>query len=135
MLGSVLTIGDTCKKVHPVFHSSLFKLHKGPPPKRPMPIILAEDDDNQKRAGTTRYEIETIVKHRQTHRSRPKQNGQRTAKKIDGIQYLVKWKGYDIIHNTWEPATHLDKCPDILQEYWQKWGRENPNQTPLYPYD
>jgi len=131
-----LDIGETRKKVHNVFHSSLLKLNKGLVPKKVMPIVLAEDvDDNSTKGTYQRYEVELIVSHRVTHRSRPKANGSRSAKKVDGVSYLVKWKGFDIIHNTWEPSKNMDHCPDRLREYWQRWSLANPGKTPLYPED
>lgn len=30
------------------------------------------------------------------------------------LQYLVKWKGYDAGHNSWEPAAHLTHCTDLF---------------------
>ena len=118
----MLDLGDTRKKVHNVFHSSLLKRCKGKPPKKPVPIILSEDADSK---GTyQRYEVEMIVNHRLTHRSRRKAAGDRTAKRVDGIQYLIKWKGYDVIHNTWEPSANVDKSEDLLKEYWQRWSPE-----------
>ena len=38
----------------------------------------------------------------------------------EGWEYLVKWKGYGHKHNTWEPAEHFDRCPEILEEFHQK---------------
>lgn len=32
--------------------------------------------------------------------------------------FLVKWKGYDEIHSTWEQQSNL-KCPKILKKYMQ----------------
>jgi hypothetical protein len=126
-----LDIGDTRKKMHDVFHSSLFKLNKGPVPKHPMPIILADDKENK---GTyTRYEVEMIMDHRVTHRRRTKADGTKTAKKDDGLEYLIKWKGFDVVHNNWEPSANVDKCESLLRQYWQKWSAKNPGKTPLYP--
>jgi hypothetical protein len=126
----MLDIGDTRTKVHNVFHSSLLKRCKGTPPSKPLPIVLSEDAESN---GTyQRYEVELILKHRVNHRSRRKADGTRTAKRDDGLEYLVKWKGYDAIHNTWEPACNVDKAPLRLREYWQKWCESHPGETPLY---
>lgn len=37
----------------------------------------------------------------------------------DSLQhfYLVKWKGYDAKHNTWEPKRNLDKCSNAIVAY------------------
>ncbi len=37
-------------------------------------------------------------------------------------EYLVKWEGYGHKHNTWEPATHFEECPEVLEEFHQKAG-------------
>ena len=125
-----LDIGDTHKKVHNVFHSSLLKRCKGAPPKQPLPIVLSEDADA--RGAYERFEVEMILDHRVDHRRRSKSDGSKTTKRDDGVKYLVKWKGYDAIHNTWEPASNVDRAPLRLQEYWQKWCRNHPGETPLY---
>lgn len=104
--------------------------HKGKIPEKVMPIVLAEDADAN--GSYQRYEVEKILKHRLRHHKRRRADGSRAAKRLDGIEYLVKWKGFDIIHNTWKPARNVDKADDLLREYWQHWSRENPNETPLY---
>jgi hypothetical protein len=40
----------------------------------------------------------------------------------EGWEYLVKWEGYRHKHNTWEPATHFEKCPEVLEQFHQKAG-------------
>lgn len=126
----MLDLGETRKKVHNVFHSSLLKRCKGAVPKRPLPIVLSDDADN--RSTYERYEVEAILNHKVDHRSRRTADGARTPKRDAGVKYLVKWKGYDAIHNTWEPATNVDKAPLRLREYWQKWSHSHPGETPLY---
>jgi hypothetical protein len=126
-----LDLAETQKKIHPVFHSSLLKRYKGTVPQKVMPIVLEEDADSN---GTyQRYEVHAIVDHRITHRTRPRADGTRTAKRADGVEYLIQWKGFDAIHNTWEPASNVDKAATLLREYWQRWRMRNPGEVPPVP--
>jgi len=99
-----LDIGDTKKKMHDVFHSSLLKLNKGAIPAKPMPIVLDDDMSNLDYTSGKykRFEVEQIIKHRVRHRKRGSK-GTDSAKTVQDIQYLIKWKGYDSLCNTWEP--------------------------------
>jgi hypothetical protein len=83
---------------HPVFHvdrlspwsgNDINGLNPSPPP----PIKI--DDELE-------YEVEDILDSR---------------KYRNQFQYLVKWKGYDAGHNSWEPATHLTHCADLLTAF------------------
>ena len=31
--------------------------------------------------------------------------------------YLVQWKGYDCLYNTWEPADRLHMCKELIDAY------------------
>ena len=33
---------------------------------------------------------------------------------VKGHQYLVKWKGWPVNYNTWEPEEHLENARQIL---------------------
>ncbi len=131
-----LDIGDTKKKMHDVFHSSLLKLNKGAIPAKPMPIVLDDDMSNLDYTSGKykRFEVEQIIKHRVRHRKRGSK-GTDSAKTVQDIQYLIKWKGYDSLCNTWEPSKNVDKAPTLLRQYWQKWALENPNKSPLINLD
>ncbi|CAG8645055.1 1931_t:CDS:2, partial [Acaulospora morrowiae] len=32
------------------------------------------------------------------------------------VYYLLKWKGYDDMHNSWEPSLYLD-CPELVKQF------------------
>ena len=83
-------------KVHPVFHISLLE---------PAPADAKVDESAQARMEEEReYVAERIVASRKRGR---------------GVQYLVKWEGYDESENTWEPPKHLRKCQQLLREFHQ----------------
>ncbi|CAN9421220.1 unnamed protein product [Alternaria alternata] len=65
------------------------------------PTALSEDEEDEK----DEYQVERIVKHRE-------RNGQR--------QFKVKWKGYPEEEMTWEPKKHFYKCPEVIEEYWDR---------------
>ena len=88
-------------RLHPVFHASLLKPYRSDGTYRPPPPVLLED-------GSEEYEVETIL----SHRDRALPNSTRTVR-----EYLIKWQGYPHEHNTWEPATNLTNCPDVLNAY------------------
>ena len=83
---------------HPVFHvDHLFPWHgnsiNGQDPPPPPPIQI---DDEPK------YKVENILD---------------SCKYCNQYQYLVKWKGYDTGHNSWEPATNLLHAPELINKF------------------
>lgn len=50
------------------------------------------------------YEVDEIVDYKIT----------------DGVYFLVKWKGWDISANTWEPIENLTECDEVLNEFKEK---------------
>ena len=52
------------------------------------------------------FTVESIINHR---------TGQ------NGYQYLVKWKGFDLSHNTWEPAENFIDI-SVITNYWKRRG-------------
>ena len=83
---------------HPVFHVDRLSPWEGneihgqtPPP--PQPVIV---DD------TEEYEVEQVLDSR---------------KYRNQLQYLVKWQGYDQGHNSWEPATNLTHCTELVDTF------------------
>ena len=41
----------------------------------------------------------------------------RSLKKLGGVEYFVKWVGFDSSHNTWEPAEHLEACAGLVEQF------------------
>ena len=101
-----LDFPDTIK-IHPVVHVSLIqKYHPNtiagriaPPPP---PIMIANE-----RA----FETEEILKSR---------------KYYSQLQYLIKWKGYDVSNNSWEPASDPLVNPEEYQKE-QEFHLKNPH--------
>lgn len=60
------------------------------------------------------YEVEKILKKKKI-----KENGDSTC------WYLIKWKGYDASHNTWEPLSYLVGCPRLLRKFEEKHYKPN----------
>jgi len=52
--------------------------------------------------GSEEYEVESIENSR-VHQGR--------------LQYLVKWKGYPILDNTWEPQGHLKNMQKHINNF------------------
>jgi hypothetical protein len=84
-----------------MFHNSLLTPYKetrehGPNFTRPPPDIVDGEQDH--------YEVEKIVN------SRPTPNQQ-------GIQYLVKWTGYEHAKNSWLPASQMKHASDLVKDF------------------
>lgn len=97
-------------KVHPVFHATLLKPFKeteqhGPSHTPPPPDILNDEEQ---------YEVERIMGHRTRGRK---------------MQYLIRWKGYTAMDDSWEPEENLENAPDILKRYQQDQIDKRTNKT------
>jgi hypothetical protein len=91
-------------KIHPVFHNSLLKLyHKtkehGPNYEKPSPEIVNDEEGH--------YEIEPILMARPTHNRK-------------SMQYLIKWKGYPALENSWLSEKELTNAKELLDQFKQK---------------
>ena len=53
--------------------------------------------------GEEEYEVEQVL-------------GQRTYGQWKKKQYLIKWKGYSVAHNSWEPAENVH-TPELVKRY------------------
>ncbi|CAM6130048.1 unnamed protein product [Calypogeia fissa] len=99
-----LSLPETMRHVHLVFHVSLLKPYisrpttfSNPHPVPPLPEMV---DDH------IEYEADRILQKRLIRRGR---------KMI--VEYLVLWKGFPLHEATWEPIGNLTNCADILQEF------------------
>lgn len=92
-------LGDL-QRIHNVFHVDRLKPHHTDPFQRvvspPLPIFIK---------GEPEYEVESIKD------SRP------TGETDRGIQYLIKWKGYD--EESWIPWKGMVGSIDLIRE-WEK---------------
>ncbi|KAF9798630.1 hypothetical protein IEO21_10688 [Rhodonia placenta] len=84
--------------VHPVFHVSLLTKYTrsdipGWEPEEP-PVIEVEGDEE--------YKVEQI-KDSRIFRCQ--------------LQYLIKWKGYDDSHMSWEPAHNIANAPALIANF------------------
>jgi len=85
-------------RIHDIFHASLLSPYHeteayDPNFVKPPPDLIEGEEE---------YEIEAITNHKKWGR---------------GYQYLVKWKGYSISDNTWEPPSNLKNAREILNDY------------------
>ena len=92
-------------RIHPVFNSDVFKrtatnffLGQRLQNKSPPDIIEGQEE----------YEVETILDKKV---------------KRNGIQYRVKWKGYE--KTTWEPTSNLRQARDAVKDFEQRNVRGN----------
>ena len=79
-------------RIHDVFHVSLVKPYRHGGAGVVPPPLLALDNSLQ-------YEIESIVAQR----------GRGSTQ-----QYLIRWKGYSSVHDTWKPSSGLKNAPEIV---------------------
>ena len=74
------------------------KGHDNPGQQPPPPDPIQVDD-------ALEYEVEQVLNSR---------------KYCNQLQYLVKWQGYDQGHNSWEPATNLTHCAELIKVFHNK---------------
>ena len=87
-------------KIHNVFHASLLLAYRETAEHRPN----FANPPHKEIDGEEEYEIAEIL----SHRGSP---GQRS--------YLVSWKGYSSVENTWEPERNLQHTQTVLKRYKQ----------------
>ena len=84
-------------KIHLVFHITVLEpAHSSIPVATQVPALEA---NNNKEV----FDVEKVLQ----------------SQLVDGkLQYLVKWKGYGMNNNTWEPASQFTS-KKILQDFYQ----------------
>jgi hypothetical protein len=105
-------------KIHPVFHISLLDRYtESDIPGRsqsPPPPVVVEDQ--------LEYEVEEILDSRLMR---------------NHVFYLVKWIGYPISENFWEPALNLTNCKDLIASFHSRYPDKPsaplPSQRPDQP--
>ena len=85
-------------KIHPVFHASLLTSYKETSEHGPNFLRLPPDLID----GEEEYEVKAILRHR----GRP---SRRT--------FLIRWKGYSVAEDTWEPERNLGNTQPLIMDY------------------
>jgi hypothetical protein len=83
---------------HPVFHASKFIWYHHDTigkrkPTNPPPLQIE---------GHNKFEVEAILDSKVHYRK---------------VKYLVKWKGYDHSHNSWEPISHMSNSKALVKKF------------------
>lgn len=50
------------------------------------------------------------------------------------LYYQVRWKGFGPEEDTWEPEENLFDCSDVLDEYWNKSGKNKQSRVCMLIY-
>jgi hypothetical protein len=97
--------------IHDVFHASLLTPYSetrahSPNFTRPPPELVE---------GEAEYEVEAIIRHRLFGHHQK-------------LQYLVKWKGYPMSNNMWEPSENVH-APELMERYHSRTPMEQPRRV------
>ena len=95
-------------EIHPVFHINLLKAYFPSPTRfesRKIPEIIEEDEEDEEDIEDEEFEVDMIIDRRQT---------------VKGLEYLVRWKGYNQDEDSWEPLANLKNAQGALQSYHRR---------------
>ena len=86
-------------KIYDTFHPVHLSLYKETPQYghvelRPPPDLIDNEEE---------YEVDHIVRHKRNNKG--------------NLLFLIRWKGYGIEDDTWEPASNLKSAKETLEEY------------------
>jgi hypothetical protein len=97
-------------RMHNGFHISLLRVYiEGKHPRSPEIPECVE--------GEYEYTVERIVQHKYVQSGKNKQV----------LEYLVMWKGYSSVNDSWEPSARLSNYPEIVKQYNK--GKELPDKV------
>lgn len=108
-----LKLPTSMKAIHNVFHVSLLKPWKHDGRYQPPPPSINID-------GEAEWGVEQVVQHRDVKWGNADTARNRKPKR----EYLIKWEGYGVEHNSWEPSEGLTNCKDVVADYWETRGDE-----------
>jgi hypothetical protein len=102
-------------KIHPVFHVSLLDRYiESDIPTRVQPPPPSVVIDNQ-----VEFEVEEVLDSKFMRKR---------------LFYLVKWKGYPVSDNSWEPLDHLPNAKDLVDSFHAKYpNKPSASSTPSTP--
>jgi len=72
--------------------------------------------------------VDSDIESFEVEEIRDKRSGKRGK-----VEYLIKWKGYAEIENTWEPAENL-QCYGMIAEFEEKYKLDAANLLPYSKY-
>jgi hypothetical protein len=94
-------------RCHPTFHQSHIRRYTSPDKDFPGRHVLKNDlPPDISEDGFELFEVDQVLG------SRFRGRGHNQIR-----QYLVRWKGADRSHDSWEPEEFMASCPDALQEF------------------
>ena len=102
-------------KIHNVFHASLLSPYTETPIhglnfEEPPPELINDEPE---------WEVEAILDSRRFGR-----------KKM--LQFRIRWKGYSVAHDSWEPADNVH-APELIKEYYKDKGKTAVKNITLPP--